>query len=80
MISKSLQIRSIQPYDFKSFSRSVEHFFLTIGQNNFGNKIPFHEGDENLIESMANKVFFPILVMRFGIFKKAHQMFKDDAR
>ena len=25
---------------FKSFSQSVEHFFLTVGQNNFGNKIP----------------------------------------
>ena len=26
--------------NFKSFSRSVEQFFLTLGQNNFGNKIP----------------------------------------
>ena len=25
----------------KSFSRSLEQFFLTVGQNNFGNKIPF---------------------------------------
>ena len=33
MISKILQI-------FKSFSRSLEQFFLTVGQNNFGNKIP----------------------------------------
>ena len=24
-----------------SFSRSLEQFFLTVGQNNFGNKIPF---------------------------------------
>ena len=24
-----------------SFSRSLKHFFLTVGQNNFGNKIPF---------------------------------------
>ena len=24
---------------FKSFYRSLEHFFLTVGQNNFGNKI-----------------------------------------
>ena len=30
MISKFLQIL-----------RSLEHFFLTVGQNNFGNKIPF---------------------------------------
>ena len=28
--------------NFKSFSRSLEQFFLTVGQNNFGNKIPYH--------------------------------------
>ena len=27
--------------NFKKFSRSLEQFFLTVGQNNFGNKIPF---------------------------------------
>ena len=27
--------------NFKSFFRSLRHFFLTVGQNNFGNKIPF---------------------------------------
>jgi hypothetical protein len=27
--------------NFKSFSRSQEQIFLTVGQNNFGNKIPF---------------------------------------
>ena len=27
--------------NFKSFSRSQEQFLLTVGQNNFGNKIPF---------------------------------------
>jgi hypothetical protein len=26
--------------NFKSFSRSVEQFFLTVGKNNYGNKIP----------------------------------------
>ena len=26
--------------NFMSFSWSLEHFFLTVGQNNFGNKIP----------------------------------------
>jgi hypothetical protein len=26
--------------NFKSFSRSIEQFFLTVRQNNFGNKIP----------------------------------------
>ena len=27
--------------NFESFSRSLEQFFLTVGPNNFGNKIPF---------------------------------------
>ena len=27
--------------NFKRFSRSLEQFFFTVGQNNFGNKIPF---------------------------------------
>ena len=27
--------------NFKSFSRSLEQYFLTVRQNNFGNKIPF---------------------------------------
>ena len=27
--------------NFKSFSRSLEHFFQTVGQNNFGNEIHF---------------------------------------
>ena len=27
--------------NFKSFSPPLEHFFLAVGQNNFGNKIPF---------------------------------------
>ena len=26
--------------NFKSFSRSLDFFFLTVSQNNFGNKIP----------------------------------------
>ena len=35
-------LRSLdQPSNFNFFSRSLEQFFLTIGQNNFGNKIPF---------------------------------------
>ena len=28
------------------FSQSLEHFFLTVGQNNFGNKISFSKGKE----------------------------------
>ena len=36
VISKILQILGLQP-------RSLEHFYLTVGQNNFGNKIPYIE-------------------------------------
>ena len=32
---------TVSASNFKSFSRSLEHFFLTVGQHNFGNKIPF---------------------------------------
>ena len=41
MISKNLQILSLQPRISKVFYPSLEQFFLTVGQNNFGNKIPF---------------------------------------
>ena len=37
-----MQIRGIQPGIFKSFFQSIEQLFLTVGQNNFGNKIPFN--------------------------------------
>ena len=30
--------------NFKRFFRSLEFFFLTVGQNNFGNKIPIFIG------------------------------------
>ena len=41
MISKILQILGLQPRISKLFSWSLKQFFLTVGQNNFGNKIPF---------------------------------------
>ena len=41
MITKLLQILCLQPSKFKSFSGSLEQFFLTVGQKNFGNKLPF---------------------------------------
>ena len=37
--------------DFKSFSLSLKQFFLTVGENNFDNKIPFLLGGV----SQANK-------------------------
>ena len=40
MISNILQILGLQPRISKVFSQSLEHFFLTVVQNNFGKKIP----------------------------------------
>ena len=40
VISKNLKTLGLQPQISKSFSRSLDQFFLTQGQNNFGNKIP----------------------------------------
>ena len=39
--SKFLKNSRPSALNFKSFSRSLEQFFLTVGQNNFGNKIPY---------------------------------------
>ena len=38
---KNFENYRLSVLNFKSFSRSLEQFFLTVGQNNFGNKIPF---------------------------------------
>ena len=38
--------------NFKSFSQSLGQFFLTVGQNNFGNKIPFIIRKMNLLATM----------------------------
>ena len=53
--------------NFKSFSWSLEQFFLTVGQNNFGNKLPF------LFSFLKAKVLFckekPDRCMKFtGLF------------
>ena len=45
--------------NFKSFSRSLELFFLTVGQNNFSNKIPF-PSQQNLSSQVFHlKLFWP---------------------
>ena len=36
---------------FKSFSQSLKQFCLTVGQNNFGNKIPFLQGYDEICHS-----------------------------
>ena len=40
--------------EFKSFSQSLEQFFLIVDQNNFGNKIPFLKYNSKL-EKNVNK-------------------------
>ena len=51
------------PSDLKSFSRSLEQFFLTVGQNNFGNKIPFQTWLGLLYQSFSQ----PNIVSSFSI-------------
>ena len=63
MISKMLQILGLQPRISK-VSRSLEQFFLTVGQNNFGNKIPF-------LNMRFHNVLLPMILffrrlLRFG--------------
>ena len=57
--------------NFKSFSRWLEQFFLTVGQNNFGNKIP------NFLSWMINfdtlsGVFLSICMRIIGIKKRRY--------
>ena len=45
--------------NFKHFSRSLEQFFLTVGQNNFGNKIPKqHTFKPNMSTFVIAKYFY----------------------
>ena len=45
---------------FKSFSRSLEQFFLAVGQNNFGNKITF-------LNSVSGLFTKKILLFQVGV-------------
>ena len=45
--------------NFKTFSRSLEQFFLTVGQNNFGNKIPFPPINDDKKWSIENYFEIP---------------------
>ena len=58
MISKFLQILGLQPRIFKSFSRSLEQFFLTVGQINFGNKIPVSFISHYYLQTFFMKTIF----------------------
>ena len=47
---KNFENSRLSASNFKSFSRSLEQFFLTVGQNNFGNKIP----EMHMLEKMSS--------------------------
>ena len=80
MISKLLQILTLPPR-ISNFSLSLEQFFLTVGQNNFGNKIPFLISTESFFSNISNKgrqkmkkIDNPLKEMRFsllGMLKKS---------
>ena len=53
--------------NFKSFSWSVKQFFLTVGQNNFNNKIPF------IFRSNPRRLLFASLMIPFFIFTTAYR-------
>ena len=67
--------------NFKSFSWSLEQFFLTVGQNDFGNKIPFLRifwlisrfGFQMRIEAYYH--LFRFIVHYFGIQNPMTKMF-----
>ena len=43
--------------NFKSFSQSLEQFFLTVGQNSFGSKIPKSKGWKIAFSYLWSKIF-----------------------
>ena len=50
---------------------TLEQFFLTVGQNNFGNKIPFLTvANTPLITKIALNFFLDIFVQRIWVWKK----------
>ena len=53
--------------NLKSFSQSIEKFFLTVGQNNFGNKIPLHCVANVYALDGTRKNRFPQFVTDFNV-------------
>ena len=74
MISKILQIVRPSASNFKSFSQSLEQFFLTVGQYNFGNKITFQVTEENEADQTALEENYPSIGDPKEI-GQAHDMF-----
>ena len=70
MISKNLQILGLQP----RISRSLEQFFLTVGQNDFGNKIPLHSPTF----AMHNRKNTGKPDLQTDLQNRAYEFFQDD--
>ena len=58
--------------NFKSFSLPLQQFFVTVGQNNFGNKIPFFVGKFNLLTFQVQ--FGSTGIKRFSLFCGAKEV------
>ena len=56
MISRFFENSRPSASNFKSFSRSLDQFFLTVGQNNFGNKIPMFVFNHFWIFCFTNQI------------------------
>jgi hypothetical protein len=63
-----------QPSASNFNSRSLEQFFITVGQNNFGNKIPFLHAVTNIMLCIFNQVKFksPCVSQKWTVFEKCH--------
>ena len=60
VISKNLKIPGLQP----RISQSLQQFFLTVGQNNFGNKIPITQHLHELFVGQSLKDLSWVLQQR----------------
>ena len=58
--------------NFKSFSLPLQQFFVTVGQNNFGNKVPFFVGKFNLLTFQVQ--FGSTGIKRFSLFCGAKEV------
>ena len=50
-------IISLQPRISKVFARSLKQLFLTVGMNNIGKEIPFHEIKISVLHQFVNLSF-----------------------
>ena len=76
---KNFEYSRLSASNFKSFSRSLEQFFLTVGQNNFGNKLPLRTArikKKCLLKYTTEQVFFEKLefILKFILYFPVAQL------